>query len=116
MSGKGTTHVANGIIVQKESNDTPLLPKMEGSKTVRTVKPREIDILPYLLVKKGLPSLVSHKDELALDYKSHLQHQSDGRAFDFAYILSKIRPGPNGAILASWTAFNMKTNQTIPTK
>lgn len=116
VSGKGTTHVANGIIVQKKSNDTPLLPKMEVSKTVRTIKPPETDILPYLLVKKGLPSLFSHKDELVLDNKSHLQHQSDGRIFDFAYILSKLDPAPNGVILPSWTAFNTKTNQTIPTQ
>jgi hypothetical protein len=65
---------------------------MEVSKTVRTIKLPETDILPYLLVKKGLPSLFSHKDELVLGNKSHLQHQSDGRIYDFANILSKITP------------------------
>ena len=89
VSGKETTHVANGIILQKKSNDTPLLPKKEVSKSVHTIKPPETDILPYLMVKKGLPSLFTHKDELALDSKSHLQHQNDGRMFDFAYILAK---------------------------
>ena len=116
VSGKETTHVANGIILQKKSNDTPLLPKKEVSKSVRTIKPPETDILPYLMVKKGLPSLFTHKDELALDNKSHPQHQNDGLMFDFAFILAKLQSALDGVSLPSWTAFNTKTNQTIPTQ
>ena len=76
----------------------------------------ETDILPYPMVKKGLPSLFTHKDKLALYNKSHLQHQNDGRIFDFAYILAKLQSALDGVSLPSWTAFNTKTNQTIPTQ
>ena len=90
VSGKETTHVANGIILQKKSNDTPLLPKKEVSKSVRSIKPPETD----------KPSLVSHKDELALD--NNLQHQNDGRMFDFAYILAKLQSILDGVSLPNY--------------
>ena len=51
-----------------------------------------------------------------MDNKSHHQHQNDGRIFDFAFILAKLQSALDGVSLPSWTAFNTKTNQTVPTQ
>lgn len=71
--GKRNYYVANGIIVQKKSTNTPVSPKIKVSKRVRTIEPPETDIF-YLTCwsRKGYRHY-SIKDELALDNKNHLQ-------------------------------------------
>ena len=56
--GKGTTHVVNGVIIQK---GTPALrDKFTVSKKVRSMKAPATEIEPYFNAKKGLPSLRQH--------------------------------------------------------
>ena len=55
VKGKGTTHVVNGIIIQK---GTPFhRDKLTVSKKVRSIKVPATDIEAYFSAKKGQPSL-----------------------------------------------------------
>jgi hypothetical protein len=51
LSGKGTTHVANGIMIQ--NGLTTLQAKVEVSRKLRTVEAPETDIHPYTCTRKG---------------------------------------------------------------
>ena len=58
LSGKGTTHVANGIIVQNENTGlNELAEKATVSKKTRTIKAPETKIIPFTSEEKGILSL-----------------------------------------------------------
>ena len=50
LTGRGTTHVANGIVIQKGSS--VLRERIVVSKKIRTIKAPETTIVPYLNTKK----------------------------------------------------------------
>ena len=88
VSGKGTTHLANGIIVQNaEASPRPAV-KKAISKSIRTIKAPETHITPYTSKERGTLALshVSFEEE---DYR---QEQHLGRKAEECFISKAIQP------------------------
>jgi hypothetical protein len=83
LTGKGTTHVATGIVIQR--GEPALNSKVIVSKKIRTVKAPDHDIQPYISTKKGVPLLCQDSAELDLDIHNNHQLQLPGINLDFAY-------------------------------
>ena len=97
LAGKGTTHVVNGIIIQK---GTPALrDKFTISKKVRSMKAPATEIEPYFNAKKGLPSLRQHIS--SDDFKIHDDDflQIPGRNLDLAFVICRIFSTDIGCIV-----------------
>ena len=112
VGGKGTTHVVNGIIIQK---GTPALrDKFTVSKKVRSMKAPATEIEPYFNAKKGLPSLRQHIS--GDDFKIHDDDflQIPGRNLDLAFVICRIFSTDIGCIVPGWTGFNTKLVREIP--
>lgn len=112
VSGKGTTHVANGIIVQ--NGTTRLGDKVVVSKTLRTVKAPETNITPYTIREKGTISLRSQCSDIFIEARSHQHEQNIARCADFAYILARKCASESGHYLPGWTGFNTQVHKDVP--
>ena len=110
-TGKGTTHVANGIIIQEGS--TTLKEKTVISKNIRTVKAPEMNIAPYTCRERGSPSLQSNSSNVSLEVQSHSHVQDSARKIDFAYVLLKITGSERDCYLPSWTGINTLINSEV---
>ena len=84
LSGKGTTHVANGIILQNMTCVNGRVgDKVLVSKKTRTIKAPENKIFPYRLQKKGTIGLRVEASGILLDERSYSHEQHTGRMADF---------------------------------
>ena len=107
LSGKGTTHVANGIIVQNENTGlNELAEKATVSKKTRTIKAPETKIIPFTSKEKGILSLRNESVELSIKEESHRGQQNLGRNADFLYLSRRKRASEDGKCFLGWTGFN----------
>ena len=112
VSGKGTTHVANGIIVQNE--DIRLREKTTVSKKHRTVKAPEINIAPYTSKVRGTMSLHDVQgSDIPLEESSYRHEQNMARHADFVYMLSRKCTSESENYLPGWTGFNTQAHKEI---
>lgn len=111
-SGKGTTHVANGIMIQ--NGVTTLEAKVEVSRKLRTVEAPETNIHPYTCTRKGVPSLSIHGAKFPLEEQKYRPAQNDGKNSDLGYVLSKIHASEMEKSLPSWTGFNTQLAADVP--
>lgn len=79
LSGKGTTHVANGIIIQNRSLRDPVHPreKITVPKSTQSVSPPSTLIEPYILVKKVSPDFTKVKKDILKPVIPFLQVDED---------------------------------------
>ena len=89
LSGKGSTHVVNGVVIQR-GRDTAPAKKVFVSKKVRSVKAPEPIIQQYTSKKKGAPSLHEHTAELELRMNGHVSFQEHALRMDLAYLLCRV--------------------------
>ena len=96
LTGKGTTHFTNGIVIQrgKPAHNR----KVTMSKKIRTLIDPERNIRPYTNTK-GVPSLSKHSSDLEIDIKVHRVFQQHGIQLDFAYIVCRIVSSDIGSII-----------------
>ena len=113
VSGKGTTHVANGIIVQKNDVGQRLGEKTIVSKKNRTIVAPETNIIRYAIKEKGILSLQNESSEISLEEESYRPQQNVGRNADFLYLLSRKNASENGKSLPGWTGFNTQVHKEI---
>ena len=107
LSGKGTTHVANGIIVQNENTGlNELAEKATVSKKTRTIKAPETKIIPFTSNEKGILSLRNESVELSIKEESHRGQQTLGRNADFLYLSRRKRASEDGEYFPGWMGFN----------
>ena len=114
VSGKGTTHVANGIVLQNKVVRPTLREKKTVSKKNRTIPRPEVNILPYTSREKGTISLRNESCDIPLDEESYRLEQNMGRNVDFVYLLSRKNASENGRNLPGWTGFNTRVYKEIP--
>ena len=112
LTGKGTTHVANGIVIQR--GEPALNSKVIISKKIHTVKAPDHDIQPYISTKKGVPSLCQDSSELDLDIHNNHQLQVPGINLDFAYIVCRVCLFDIGDIIPGWSGFNSQLVANTP--
>ena len=112
-SGKGTTHVTNGIAIQRNHGTQDLRQKAAVSKKIRTVAAPPVDILPYFSKCKGEPALQSTNPDITFNSPVDQQEQIVGRKLDFIHVLcKKVSDGKSEfsqemkGVLPSWTGFN----------
>ena len=114
LSGKGTTHVANGIIVQNENTRfAGLAGKATVSKKQRTMKAPETKIIPFMSKEKGTLSLRSESFELSIEEENHRCQQALGRNADFLYVSWRKSASDSGEYLPGWTGFNTNIYEEV---
>ena len=113
VTGKGTTHVTNGIIIQRSSHDSYMRRKKMVPKHVRSVVVPPVEILPYFNKRKGEPSIANQYPNVQIPFKDAAlsQEQIVSRKIDLMYLLCKqLSASVNGddakSILPCWTGFN----------
>jgi hypothetical protein len=111
VSGKRTTHVASGIIIQNE--DVRLREKNTVSKKHRTMKVPEINIAPYRSKERGTISLQDQSSDIPLEEQSYCHEQNMARHADFVYMLSRKCASESGDCLPRWTVFNTQVHKEI---
>ena len=112
VTGKGTTHVVNGIIIQKGTLSHRN--KLIVSKKVRTIKAPATNIEPYFSAKKGLPSLRQYVSGNDLEIHDDDFLQITGRNLDLAFVICRIFSTDIGCVVPGWTGFNTNLVQEIP--
>lgn len=103
------THVTNGIITQKISSESENRNEVQIhiSKTQRTIKAPESQIVPYNLGKKKTPKFQTINDENTDELIRVITHLS--KLIDTAYIAIKFIISCNSSdvvIFPGWTGFN----------
>jgi hypothetical protein len=116
ISGKGTTHVANGIILQNASFGCTLGEKTTVSKKERTIKPPEINIVPYYSKEKISPMMQNEAADVYLEEHIHHDDQIAGRNADFLYNIIKKNASENGENLPGWTGLNTQIHRDVRDK
>ena len=111
VSGKGTTHVANGIIIQ--NGDVRLGEKIIVSKKHRTVKAPEVKIAPYRSKERGTISLHDQSSDISLEEQGYRHEQNMARNADFVYMLSRKGASESKDCLPGWTGFNTQVYTEI---
>jgi len=107
LSGKGTTHVANGIIIQNHciTDEVLIRDKVEVSRKASTLQPPPVIIQPYILKKKSSPSFTGISKESIFLSSPIKQVQREN-----AYIIAKFCAALKKVLLPSWTGFNILTH------
>lgn len=113
VSGKGTTHVANGIIVQNKEAGQKLGERISVSKKNRTIVAPETNIVRYTSKEKGTLCLRNESSEILLEEENYRHEQSMGRNADFLYLLSRKNASENGESLPGWTGLNTQIYKEI---
>lgn len=113
LSGKGSTHVANGICIQRTNQyDTTAAAARNISKKIRRLDAPSNCLEEFHLGKRGVPQVKEHCDTIQIE--SGIS-ESEGRArkLDFCYIICKIITDGHNTTLSSWTAFNTVLDKNI---
>ena len=109
LTGQGTTHNTNGIIIQRstatESNSAKVTLKRSRRRTV-DAPDKEIEI--YYSGRKSGP--VKGCDLIDLDESIP---NKDARNLDMAYIISKLNE-VKGKLMPGWTGFNTRLSDVKP--
>ena len=117
LSGKGTTHVANGIIIQNGHLEfTELSVKAPVSKKQRTIKAPETKILQFTSKEKGTFSLPRKSAQVSIEEDVHYCEQTLGRNADFVYVSCRKLTTDSGEYLPGWTGFNTNVYQEVSIK
>ena len=109
LSGKGTTHVANGIILQNVKGRVG--EKVLVSKTTCTIKAPENKIAPYASKKKGTISLRTEASGILPDKESYSHEQNTARIADSLYIIARKHVSEDFQYLPGWTGFNTQIHK-----
>lgn len=115
-SGKGQTHIAAGIAIQRQGHQrNTTKPKELVSKRIRTLSLEEEE-LPYFHLGSKKSVKLSHLSEfVSTDVKEHSHIQAIPRRLDFIYALCKIQAKELSICLPGWTGFNTLLHNNVPT-
>ena len=111
LSGKGTTHVANGIIIQNRSLVDPVLRREKVTvpkSTHSSVPPPTTMIEPFILEKKKSPDFTKVKKELL---KPDIPFEQVDE--EIQYVVKKYLASSQHILLPSWTGYNINV-QPLP--
>ena len=110
LSGKGTTHHTNGILVQAELTDRPVTvstPSQSISKRTRTLPTISEPLPAYHVGQRCGPENLYLPD---LKQKNHaaVALSNEANRNDTAYLAVKAQLGNTDCSLPSWTGFNIQ--------
>ncbi len=107
LSGKGTTHNTNGIIIQQAiAGDSASLPATSSRQRTRerSVNPPPLNLVTYTQAKRSGPQNSALKVDLQQNKYRHAQ--TTARRVDAAFLAE-----PQGKIPPGWTGFNIMLKQ-----
>ena len=114
-TGKDTTHVTGGIIIQRDNG------KIESESTCTSRKniPRASSlkhvpdqIAPFTLGKRVTVDLRNALEDTNIHEKAHEQQQSYGKKLDFSFIMTRMLQTDH---LPNWTGYNtLLAKESIP--
>lgn len=111
LSGKGTTHNTNGMIIQQAmASDSASLPDTFSRQRTRerSVHPPPLNLSTYTRGKRSGPQNCVFKVDLQQDKYKYAQ--TTGRRTDSAFFFMKV-PEAQGKALPGWTGFNIMLKQ-----
>ncbi|PIK44379.1 hypothetical protein BSL78_18773 [Apostichopus japonicus] len=110
LSGKGTTHSTNGIMIQRPRQSARITstPAMKRTRA-RTLQPPPVEITPFLGCGEKRGPFCIGKD-VDVGKNSYKGSEIDGRNLDMAYNL--VRSKFSG--IPGWTGFNTYLSTKIP--
>ena len=113
LSGAGSTHHTNGIIIQLEADQTPPIPQTYSNpRRQKSFQPIDVEIAPcFLSCKQGpqstLGSMMMSPSECKLIAKKSFSQ-------DRAYVTMKaVIPADTTSPLPGWTAFNISLSSAF---
>jgi hypothetical protein len=114
-SGKGTTHITGGIIIQREQSTSTLLQRRDSIPRSRSLPAPSKDINPYFLGKRKTVNLNDAMQNKEIEEEHHILPQIDAKKKDLAFCLCRYL-GRSSAI-PNWTGFNTRlaVNRNIHT-
>jgi hypothetical protein len=113
-TGKETTDVTGGIIIQRDYGDIEnQTTSRENIPKASSLKHIPDQIAPYTLRKKVTVDLRNALEDIDLSEKAHEQPQSYGKKLDFSFIVSRMMQ--TDTHLPNWTGYNtLLSNENIP--
>lgn len=104
-TGKGTTHITGGIIIQRhctEAEETePVRGNLKRSSSLK-LDPEEIE--PYVLRNKVTVDLKEALNGVSIDESIHVPTQDAAKRLDLSFVL--CRSLQDESLLLNWTVFN----------
>lgn len=112
LSGKGTTHNTNGIIIQRPITCDVSISKMVSLQRTRkrSLQPPPAHIDTYIRQKRTGPKPFGSNIELA--YEKYIHTQDTARRYDSAYFLMKV-PEVHIKALSGWTGHNTMLHRGV---
>ena len=107
-SGKGTTHITGGIIIQREQASTAIndLERRENIPRLKKLAAPSRDIDPYSIGKRKTVDLNVAMANTEIGEEHHVSPQIDAKKKDIAFTLCRFLG--NSICLPNWTGFNTK--------
>ena len=115
-SGKGTTHITGGIIIQREQSTSTEHQKRDSIPRSRSIPAPSKEINPYFLGKRKTVNLSDAMQNKEIEEEHYALPQINAKKKDLAFCLCRYL-GKSSAI-PNWTGFNTKltVNKDIPTQ
>lgn len=112
LSGKGTTHCTNGIVIQRKVHGCAMPPKQtpissaQHKRKQRTVEQLPQDVISYIPKKrKGPPQMQTHPNELG--HPDMGPHRA-AKMKDFCWFMCRLPKTDNHIqTVPAWTSFNI---------
>ena len=105
-SGKGTTHITGGIIIQRDTGLSGVSEKRESVPRKKSVVAPLQDIKPYFIGKRKTIKLKEAMHGIETDESHYTEPQADAKKKDLAFCLCRYLGNRN--ILPNWTGYNTK--------
>lgn len=113
-SGKGTTHITGGMIIQRDTGLPSTSEKRESVPRKRSVAAPLQNIQPYFIGKRKTVVLEEAMHGMEIGESHHIEAQIEAKEKDLAFCLCRYLG--KGEFLPNWTGYNTKlvSKQNIP--
>ncbi len=114
-SGKGQTHIAAGIAVQRQQSQPDRRePEENISKRKRSLTLKEERLPAHHMGKKQSLDIHHLSEYISTDIAEYSKQQEFPRKLDLAFALCKLQSEDNGDNMPSWTGFNTLLHPDVP--
>ena len=119
LSGKGTTHSTNGIIIQRKLTDE-VMPNQAPAKSIPKKKQRSVQapstrLEPFYGTSRTKDGPECIGKDIDIESDPHCASRVNPKTLDQAYIMTRIKAADEEkTTIPSWTGFNTLLSTNIP--
>ena len=119
LSGKGTTHSTNGIIIQRKLTDK-VMPNQAPAKSIRKKKQRSVKapstrLEPFYGTSRTKDGPECIGKDIDIESDPHCASRVNPKTLDQGYIMTRIKSADEEkTTIPSWTGFNTLLSTNIP--